>query len=121
MLVTANSYYVNPNTRTLTSNIKNTEIYDYDAVNSISSQLRPVDDMSQVLNTPLNLANSTSVNKTTNSINIALGTSITVAGGFTLTVKETGVEVTGVIRRNRRKHMIWQEHWELCCVMPVEQ
>lgn len=103
MLVTGNSCYINPNTRTLTSNIKNTEIYDYDAVNAISSKLRPVDDMSQVLNTPLNLADKTSVNKTANSINIALGTSITVAGGFTLTVKETGVEVTGVCDWSNQK------------------
>lgn len=91
-----NSYYVNPNSRTLTSNIKNTQVYDKAAFAAMSSTLRPVDNMGEVLKTPIDLANQTAVNRSTNSINIALGASIQVPGGFTLIVREKGVEVAGV-------------------------
>lgn len=104
---TGNSYYVNPNTRTLTSNLKNTQVYDKAAIAAISSILRPVDDMVQVLKTPINLAEETSINRRANSINLALGASIKVAGGFTLTVREKGVEVGGVCDWDNQKE--WQE------------
>jgi len=96
MNVSGNSYYVNPNTRTLTSNINNTRVYDKSVVSAISSTLRPVDDMMGVLNTPISLAEETSVNRRNNSINLALGASVKVAGDFTLIVKPKGVEVNGV-------------------------
>jgi len=96
MNVSVNSYYVNPNTRTLTSNINNTRVYDKSVVSAISSTLRPVDDMMGVLNTPISLAEETSVNRRNNSINLALGASVKVAGDFTLIVKPKGVEVNGV-------------------------
>lgn len=96
MNINGNSYYVNPNTRTLTSNIDNTRVYDKSVLSAMSSTLRPVEDMVEVLNTPINLAGETSVNRRTNSINLALGASLKVAGNFTLIVREKGVEVQGV-------------------------
>ena len=103
MNVTGNSYYVNPNTRTVTSNIKNAQVYDKSVFSTISKTLRPVDDMVEVLNTPINLAGETSVNRRTNSINLALGASIKVAGDFTLIVKEKGVQVDGITTYDNQK------------------
>lgn len=103
MDISVNSYYVNPNNRTLTSNIKNTQVYDKSALAAISKTLRPVDDMVQVLKTPINLADETTVNRRSNSINLALGASIKVAGGFTLTIREKGVEVSGVTNLDNQK------------------
>lgn len=100
---TGYSYYVNPNSRTVTSDIKNTAVYDKEVYRAMSSTLRPIEDMVNVLNTPLNLASKTSINKSTNSLNIALGTTIQVPGGFTLMVKENGVQVTGVTDWNNYK------------------
>ena len=68
-----------------------------------SSQLKPVDDIAAVLKQPMQLASRKQLNKASNSIDIALGTNVKVPGGFTLVVKEYGVEVQGVTNWNNQK------------------
>ncbi len=90
------SWYVNPNTRQLTSNIKNTAIKDREAFNgSMQNLLNPIEDLAQVLRTPIRLADRSSLNRQSNSINIASGRRIAVNDGYILTVKPQGVEVSG--------------------------
>ena len=91
------SSYINPNTRGLTSNYKNTAIKDKEAYNEAMSQhlLNPVEDLVQVLKTPIKLARSSSLSRQNNSVNIAEGQSIRVNGGHVLTVTAHGVEVSG--------------------------
>ena len=58
------SYYINPNTRQVTSNIKNTAIKDREAFNgSMQNLLNPVEDLVQVLKTPIKLAERSSLNR----------------------------------------------------------
>lgn len=68
-----------------------------------SSQLKPVDDIAAVLKQPMQLAGHTKINKASNSIDIDLGANVKVPGGFTLVVKEYGVEVQGVTNWNNQK------------------
>lgn len=89
------SYYVNLNTRTLTTDIKNTAVSDRSMYSTLQAKLRPVDDLQEVLTNPIKLANKTSVDTKRNSISLAEGASITVSEGFVLTVKKNGVEVSG--------------------------
>lgn len=90
------SWYVNPNTRQLTSNINNTAIKDREAFNgSMQNLLNPIEDLAQVLRTPIRLAERSSLNRQSNSINIASGRRIAVNDGYILTVKSQGVEVSG--------------------------
>ena len=58
-----------------------------------ASQLDPVDDIASIVKQPIKLAGCSQINRANNSIDIALGASIKVLGGFTLTVREKGVEV----------------------------
>ena len=95
MNIDTSSCYINPNTRSLTSNKSNTVIKDQEALEFMFDQMRPVEDLITVLKTPINLAESTSINKTANSINIAAGTQIRINDGYILTVKPQGVEVSG--------------------------
>lgn len=87
------SYYVNPNTRTLTSNRKNTAIKDRDNFGCMQRLLKPVENLMQAIKTPINLADRTTVNPAANSVTIAEGTQISVNDGYILTVKKNGVEV----------------------------
>ena len=90
------SYYINPNTRQLTSNVKNTVIKDREAFNgSMQNLLNPVEDLVQVLKTPIKLAERSSLNRQRNSVDIASGSRIAVNDGYILTVKPQGVEVSG--------------------------
>ena len=91
------SSYINPNTRGLTSNYKNTAIKDKETYNEAMSQhlLNPVEDLVQVLKTPIKLAKSSSLSRQNNSVNIAEGQRIRVNGGHVLTVTAHGVEVSG--------------------------
>ena len=91
------SSYINPNTRGLTSNYKNTAIKDKETYNEAMSQhlLNPVEDLVQVLKTPIKLARSSSLSRQNNSVNIAEGQRIRVNGGHVLTVTAHGVEVSG--------------------------
>ena len=91
------SSYINPNTRALTSNYKNTVIKDKEAYNGAMLQhlLNPVEDLVQVLKTPIKLAKSSSLSRQNNSVNIAEGQRIRVNGGHVLTVTAHGVEVSG--------------------------
>ena len=89
------SYYVNPNTRTLTTDIKNTAVSDRSMYATFQSKLRPIDDMQEVLTNPIKLANKTGVDIGRNSLSLAEGASITVSEGFVLTVKKNGVEMSG--------------------------
>ena len=68
-----------------------------------ASQLEPVDDIASILKQPIKLAGRTQINRANNSIDIALGASIKVPGGFTLTVREKGVEVSGVTNWDNQK------------------
>ena len=63
MNIDTSSYYINPNSRSLTSNIKNTAVKDKEALNFMFDQMQPVEDLIKVLKTPINLAESTSINK----------------------------------------------------------
>jgi len=89
------SFYINLNTRSLTSNIKNTAVKDKTALKFMSDQLNEVEDLAHVLTTPINLAISTNINKIDNSINLAAGTKIKVKSNYILTIKSQGVEVSG--------------------------
>ena len=89
------SFYVNPNNRTLTTDIKNTVVSDKSMYATLSNKLRPVDDLQVVLTTPIKLAGKTSIDTRRNSINLAEGARVTVSDGFVLTVKKEGVEVSG--------------------------
>ncbi len=88
---------INPNTRGLTSNYKNTAIKDKETYNEAMSQhlLNPVEDLVQVLKTPIKLAKSSSLSRQNNSVNIAEGQRIRVNGGHVLTATAHGVEVSG--------------------------
>lgn len=89
------SYYVNPNTRQLTSNAKNTAIKNREAFNgSMQNLLNLVENLVQVLKTPIKLAERSSLNRQRNAINIAAGMRIAVNDCYILTVKTTGVEVS---------------------------
>lgn len=88
------SYYVNPNNRTLTTDIKNTAVSDKAMYAALQKKLRPVDDLQEVLTTPIKLAAKTSVDTRRNSIYLAEGARVTVSEGFVLSVKKEGVEVS---------------------------
>ena len=90
------SYYINPNTRQFTSNVKNTAIKDREVFNgSMQNLLNPIEDLVQVLKTPIKLADSSSLNRLSNSVNIASDMRIAVYDGYILKVKQQGVEVSG--------------------------
>ena len=63
------SSYINPNTRGLKSNYKNTAIKDKETYNEAMAQhlLNPVEDLVQVLKTPIKLAKSSSLSRQNNS------------------------------------------------------
>lgn len=86
------SWYVNPNTRTLTSNRKNTKIKDRDNFGCMKRLLNPVEDMAKALWTPIKLADRTTVNRALGTVTIAEGTQIEVNDGYILTVRKRGVE-----------------------------
>lgn len=86
------SWYVNPNTRTLTSNRKNTKIKDRDNFGCMRRLLNPVEDMAKALWTPIKLADRTTVNRALGTVTSAEGTQIAVNDGYILTVKKRGVE-----------------------------
>ena len=88
------SWYINPNTRSLTTNIKNTAVKDREAINFMFDEMRPVEDLVTALKTPINLAESTSISRTSNSVSLAAGTQIRINDGYVLTVKPQGVEVS---------------------------
>lgn len=96
-MVETTSYYINPNTRGLTSNIKNTAIRDKAAYGEAMSRqlLRPVEDIEKALKTPIKLAKSSSLDRRNNSVNIAEGKRIPINDGYVLTVKPQGVELSG--------------------------
>lgn len=88
---TSTSYYINPNTRQLTSNIKNTALKDKEASDFMFDKLRPVKEISAALATPLNLADETFIDKTNNALYIAEGSHFTFEGGFVYTILEKGI------------------------------
>lgn len=104
------STYINPNTRAITSNIKNTAVKDKRALQFMSDELIPVEDLEKVLKTSINLAGSTNINRNTNSVNLAAGARITVMAGYVLTIKPQGVVAEiHMIKRHGKKHRIWQQ------------
>ncbi len=62
---------------------------------SMQNLLNPVEDLVQVLKTPIKLAERSSLNRQGNSVDIASGSRIAVNDGYILTVKPQGVEVSG--------------------------
>lgn len=89
------SWYINPNNRTVTSNIKNTAVKDWETVKeTMFDKMEPIEDLIATLKVPLNLAENTSVNKAANSVNIAVGTQIHINDGYVLTVKTQGIELS---------------------------
>lgn len=89
------SWYINPNNRTVTSNIKNTAVKDWKTVKeTMFDEMEPVEDLKATSKIPLNLAESTSINRTANSVNLAVGTQIHINDGYVLTVKTHGVELS---------------------------
>ena len=85
------SCYVNPYTRSVTSNIKNTYVPEGVELDFMFDKLRPIDDVVAGLKEPLKLADEFYVNKSSNELYISKGTTITVEGGFVFTVLEKGV------------------------------
>ena len=89
------SWYINPNNRIVTSNIKNTAVKDWETVKeTMFDEMRPIEDLIATLKIPLNLAESTSINKAANSVNLAVGTQIRINDGYVLTVQMHGVELS---------------------------
>lgn len=89
------SWYINPNNRTVTSNIKNTAVKDWETVKeTMFDEMEPIEDLIATLKVSINLAESTSINKAANSVNIAVGTQIRINDGYVLTVKTQGVELS---------------------------
>lgn len=88
---TTTSYYINPNTRQLTSNRNNTALKDPAASEFMFDKLRPVKDIVEALKTPLNLAEETYIDKANNELYIAEGSHFTFEGGFVYTVLEKGI------------------------------
>lgn len=89
------SWYINPNNRTVTSNVKNTAVKDWETVKeTMFDKMEPVEDLMTAVKTPMNLAESTSINKAANSVNLAVGAQIRINDGYVLTVKERGVELS---------------------------
>ena len=82
------STYINPNTRSVTSNIKNT--YVPEGTDFMADKLRPVQSIPDA-NTPFKLAGETSVDKENNALSVAKGTHLTFEGGFVYTVLESGI------------------------------
>lgn len=104
MTPSATSFYINPNSKTLTTNLNNAKLFEKETFSAIGQNLlRPVEDVMAAVKTPMNLAEQFFVQKRTNTISIALGTSITVAGGFTLVVGEKHVEVLGRTELDNQK------------------
>lgn len=81
---------INPHTRSLTSNIKNTAGMDKTVADFMLDKLRPVQSVPDA-NTPFKLAEETSVDKASNALFIAKGTHLTFEGGFVYTVLESGI------------------------------
>lgn len=88
---TSTSCYINPNTRQLTSNRKNTVLKDPAASQFMWDKLRPIHDIAAALDIPLNLADETFIDKTNNALYIAEGSHFTFEGGFVYTVLEKGI------------------------------
>lgn len=86
------SWYINPNNRTLTSDIRNTAVKDWETVKeTMFDEMRPVEDKIATVKIPLNLAESTSINRAANSANLAVGAKICINDGYVLIVKANGV------------------------------
>ena len=96
-MIEPTTYFINPNTMGLTSDYSKTVIKDKEAYDEFRSLylLNLIDDLTQVLNTPIKLARSPLFSKMNNSVHIAQGQRICVNGGHVLTVKTQGVEVSG--------------------------
>ena len=93
-MIQTKSYYVNPNTRGLTSNIKNAIIKDEKAYSESMSQnlLEPIED-EMLWEKPIKFSMNSFVDRKNNAIGIVKGQYITVNDGYVLTVKPHGVEV----------------------------
>ncbi len=93
-MIESTTWFINPNTGGFTSNPKNTIIKDRENFDP-QCLLNPIDDMMQVINTPIPLAKSPFFSKADNSVRIAQGQRIRVNDGHVLTVKTQGIEVSG--------------------------
>ena len=94
-MIQATTWWINPNTRTVTSNFKNAIIKDKDAFEEAGMQqhlLRPVEDWIQVRKKPIKFADKPSLNRLENSVNIAPGQRIDTNDGHTLTITQWGID-----------------------------
>ena len=82
---------INPHTRSVTSNIKNTYVADDTQLDFMWDKLRPIGDIVPDANSSLKLAEKTSIDKSSNALYIAKGTHLTFEGGFVYTVLECDV------------------------------
>ena len=90
--------YINPYTFQATSkritNIENRKEIAELMRDETNFRAVSLEDLMGGMGKPLNLANRTSVNLYSNSVNIAEGAKLIISGGYVLTVKEYGVEVS---------------------------
>lgn len=89
------SYYINPNTRQFTSNVKNTAIKDREVFNGSMQNLLTHRGFGIGAQNAVKLVDSSSLNRLSNSVNIASDMRIAVNDGYILKVKQQGVEVSG--------------------------
>ncbi|MBR1815842.1 MAG: hypothetical protein IJ763_03990 [Lachnospiraceae bacterium] len=91
-----NYLYYNPTTHKHVSIEENPDVInDKDFYMLMPMEFIRSDDMEKVNNTPIKLAGKTSLDKSNNALNLASGATVTVRGGFKLTVTERGVMVKG--------------------------
>lgn len=68
--------------------------FEREGLQSMQNLLNPVEDLAQVLKTPIKLAKNSSLNRQGNSVDIASDRRIAVNDGYILTVKPQGVKVS---------------------------
>jgi hypothetical protein len=87
--------YFNFNTGYSTSNKENTKFFDPDALRDTFKQIRPVEDLTKMV---AKLPARTTVDCSTNSINLAAGTTINLNGGYKLILSaQHGFELSGEV------------------------
>ncbi len=100
------SYYININTKSLTTNLNNTKVKDRSTYEFMSEQLCPVDNLNDILKQPIQLSDTTTYNKMTNSLQLSQGATVLLNDGYKVKVTENGVEVIG---GNPQNQTAWQE------------
>jgi len=96
---TSQTSYFNFNTGYSTSNRKKADIFNPDALRETFIQIRPVGDLTKMV---AKLPERTYVDRSSNSINLAAGTTITLNGGYKLILSaEHGFQLSGALGDER--------------------